>query len=83
MKIHFCLTDGRPWYKQVVSGVFIFLAIAIYSPFAFLAVAIPYFFAITLGFWEFVFEVANIISMTLVAFAVVVLVMMVYGWAKD
>lgn len=38
----FRVTDGRAWYKQVVSGLYIFAVFAVVSPFLFLAVAIIY-----------------------------------------
>jgi len=78
MKIHFRLTDGRLWYKQIVSGVFIFLAIAIISPFAFLAVAIPYFTVTIFGLWGFAWYLAKLVATILIAFAGVMLAMMTY-----
>jgi len=36
----FCVTDGRPWYKQIVSGLYIFVVGAIITPFVILAAAI-------------------------------------------
>jgi len=40
LKKHFCITDGRPWYKQVVSGLYMFMLGAIVTPFVILAIAI-------------------------------------------
>ena len=36
----FCITDGRPWYKQAVTGAFVAVFFALFTFFAGLALAI-------------------------------------------
>lgn len=77
--ISFCLTDGRPWYKQVVSGTLLGVCTIIYS--------ILLLFVI-FGFVVLGTMAASDIAMTLqyvgymvsVVFLMVV-VLAIYGWS--
>ena len=78
-----CLTDGRPWYKQVVSGVYIFMALAIILPFAFLALLLPYALITEIGFGAVAIVLAKFIGLLFAEIAAFVLLALGWDWATD
>lgn len=79
----FCITDGRPWYKQIVSGLYIFIAGAIIAPFIALGSAILWGLFTSYPLGVIATKIAIVIAVFIAAVMVLALLVLGWAWATD
>lgn len=79
----FCVTDGRPWYKQIVSGIYIFIGMAVVAPFAFIAVAIPIAAISEIGFGGVAVFLVKCVGWLFAILTVFILLIAGWCWSTD
>ena len=80
----FKFTDGRPWYKQVVSGIFLFITLAFYFAAVTGVALLIYVMWLYVGGTAALLSKAAIVLGLIIAFIVLLFLSgCIYNWAKN
>lgn len=84
MKLNvFCVTDGRAWYKQIITGIYKACTGVIVAACASLGLLVLYGVIDTYGIVDPVLAILSAVVTIIVILFVLVVLLVVYGWASD